>query len=409
MPILDPKYQRKLRIAFCGLRGIPHSYGGAEAVISELAPRLVARGHEVAVYCRTTLFKDRPATYKGVRLIYLPNIETKNFGTPTHTLLSMFDVLFRRQDIVFVWNVTNAFPCIVPRLFGKPVAIMVDGLDWRRDKWGRIAKFVLYQSARWVGKICPRGIITDTKDMLRVYLEEFGTTSAYIPCAASVVTSKQPELVRQHGLEPCQYYLIASRLVPENKADLIVEAFKRLRSERLLAIAGEANYRSSFVDKLRAMGEPRVRLLGHVSDPLHMDELHCNAYAYVHGHSAGGTNPSLLRALGCGSCILAMNTPSNAEVLVDYGIFFEDDVHDLSRKLQYIEDHPEVAQSLRQRAPDRIRHRYDWEKITDEYEEFVWRLAAGEDATVTHSSVAGLELPKASATAKARSIAHLPN
>jgi glycosyltransferase involved in cell wall biosynthesis len=300
----------------------------------------------------------------------------------------MADVVFRRPDVILVWNLPSAFLCIMPRLLGKAVAIMVDGLDWKRSKWGRLGRAYLYLSARSVGAICPKGVITDTADMHRVYLEEFGTTSACIPCGASIETSTDPGAVRRYGLEPFQYYLIASRLVPENNADLILQAFERMSTDRLLAIAGEANYRTKFVERLKETRDPRVRFLGHVDDPKQIKELHCNAYAYVHGHSAGGTNPALLKALGCANCVLALNTPSNAEVLADCGILFEPNVDDLLLKLQYVEDHPEVADVYRRRAPQRIRERYDWETITDLYEEFFLRLAAGEDPTLTHSSVA---------------------
>jgi glycosyltransferase involved in cell wall biosynthesis len=265
---------------------------------------------------------------------------------------------------------------------------MVDGLDWKRSKWGRLGRAYLYLSARWVGAICPKGVITDTTDMHRVYLEEFGTPSACIPCGANIETSTRPDTVRHLGLEAFQYYLIASRLVPENNADLILQAFERMSTSRLLVIAGEANYRSKFVERLKQTRDPRVRFLGHVNDPEQMKELHCNAYAYVHGHSMGGTNPSLLKALGCSNCVLALNTASNAEVLGDYGILFERDGDDLLLKLQYVEDHPEVADAYRRRAPERIREKYDWRRVVDLYEEFFLRLAAGENATLTHSSVA---------------------
>ena len=279
-------------------------------------------------------------------------------------------------------------------MFGKRVSIMVDGLDWRRDKWGTVGKAYLYWSARWAGKICPRGVITDTSDMQRLYWEEFGTKSACIPCGAKTETSTDAEAVRRHGLEPIEYYLIARRLVPENNADLIVKAFERVRSKRLLAIAGEANYRSKFVERLKQTRDPRVRFLGHVSDREEMKELHCNAYAYVHGHSMGGTNPSLLKALGCGNCVLALDTPSNAEVLGDYGILFERDAEDLHCKLAYVEHRPEVAEAYRRRARERIREAYSWETIAEQYEEFLLRLAAGEDPARTHASAAAIIEPE---------------
>lgn len=383
--------KQKLRIAICGTRGIPHTYSGTEEVMMELAPRLAARGHDVSVYCRRSLFRERPPFYKGVRLIYLPSIETKVLGTPTHTALSMVNAVFRRPDLTLVWTLPSAPFCVLPRLLRRHVAIMVDGCDWRRDKWGPLGKAYLYLSARWIGRICPKGVITDTRDMQTLYWEAFRTTSACIPCGARVERTSDADVVRQYGLEPFQYYLIASRLVPENNAALILQAFERTSTNRLLVIAGDANYRSAFVERLRRTQDKRIRFLGHVGNPDHVKELHCNAYAYIHGHSAGGTNPSLLKALGCGNCVLALNTPSNVGVLSDYGILFEHDAEDLHGKLEYIEHHPEIAEAYRRRAPERIREAYSWETITDQYEEFFLRLVAGEDPTRVHSSVAAVQ------------------
>jgi len=378
---------RKLRIAMLGARGIPHTYSGYELFLGEVGPRLVSRGHEVIVYCRRSLFHRRPKTYQGVRLVYLPNIETKVLGTPSHTMVSMFDVLFRRVDVVFVVNLVNAFHCILPRLLGKHVAINVDGLDWKRDKWGKFGKAYFYLNAKFVGRICPKGVITDAEEMRQVYLNEFSTPSICIAYGASLEKAKNPSILQKYGLEPFQYYLVASRLVPENSADLIVKAFERVRTNRVLAIAGNANYRSAFVDRLKETKDQRVRFLGHVGDADHVMELHCNAYSYVHGHSLGGTNPALLKALGCGNCVLALNTRFNAEVLQDYGILFERDSLDLVAKWQHIEDHPQVAAAYRTRAPQRIREAYTWDGITDQYEELFLQLAAGEDPTQVHSSL----------------------
>lgn len=387
--------KRKLRIAICGVRGIPHTYGGSEAWSIQLAPRLVERGHEVIVYCRRSLFRERPEFYKGVRLIYLPSIETKVLGTPTHTFFVMLDVLFRRVDVLLVVNVANTLHCILPRLFGIHVAINVDGLDWKRDKWGPIGKRFFYWNARLVGKICPKGVYTDAYEMHRRYLEEFGTPSACLTPGASIETSTNPEIVRQYGLEPFQYYLIASRLVPENNADLIVKGFEQTRSQRLLAIAGNANYRSEFVDRLKQTKDPRVRFLGHVGNIEHVKELHCNAYAYLHGHSLGGTNPSLLKALGCGNCVLALNTPFNSEVLQDCGVLFDQDPADLAARIEDLEQDQSAVQEYRLRAPERIREAFTWEHITDQHEELFLQLAAGENPTLIHSSVVNHPIARA--------------
>jgi glycosyltransferase involved in cell wall biosynthesis len=299
----------------------------------------------------------------------------------------MGDVLFRPVDVIFVVNVVNAFHCILPRLLGKHVAINVDGLDWKRGKWGYLGKRFFYWNAKSVGGICPKGVVTDAQEMRRIYLEEFGTASVSIAYGANLEKSTNPEVVKQYGLEPSGYYLVASRLVPENNADLIVRAFEKVKTPRLLAIAGNANYRSAFVERLKQTKDSRVKFLGHVGNPEHVKELHCNAYAYVHGHSLGGTNPALLKALGYGNCVLALGTAFNKEVLQNYGILFENHPADLTDKMQHIEDHPEVAASYGLRAPDRIREAYTWERITDQYEELFVQLANGQDPTKVHSSI----------------------
>jgi glycosyltransferase involved in cell wall biosynthesis len=382
--------RRKLRVAIFGGRGIPSTYSGTETFFIELAPRLVERGHDVIVYCRKALFKDRPPQYKGVRLIYLPSIETKNLGTFTHTLACMIDVLRRNVDAMLVTNVANAFHCVIPRVFGQNCAINVDGIEWMRGKWGTLGKAYFHGNARLAGKILPKGIITDAYAMRRLYLDEFNTPSACIAYGGNIEGSSHPEVVRQYGLEPGNYYLIASRLVPENNAALIVDGFKKSSTRRLLAIAGDANYRSQFIDDLKLNAGERVRFLGHVDSIDHVKELHCNSFAYIHGHMMGGTNPALLKALGFGNCILAHDNPFNAEVLGGYGVLFKD-ADELAGKIGQLETRPEVAQAYRQRAPERIRTVYNWDRIVDQYEELFYQLANGEDPTQVHSSIVGVD------------------
>src|SRR5579862_7283530 len=376
--MLRPRRNRPLRIALFGARGIPHTYSGTETFFGELAPRLVERGHEVIVYCRSSLFPERPRSYRGVRLIYLPSIETKNLSTPTHTLLCSLDVLLRGVDVMMMSNVANAPFCILPRLLGKKVALNVDGVEWKRSKWSAIGRRYFHTNAKLAGKICPDGIITDAIEMQRIYLEEFGTPSVCIAYGANIEKSSDPGIVRRYGLEPFKYYLIASRLVPENNADLIVKGFEQLRSDKLLAIAGDANYRSPFVDALKQTRDPRVRFLGHVGNSDHVKELHCNCYGYIHGHSVGGTNPALLKALGYGNLVLALGTPFNRQVIEGYGILFNNDPADLASQLQRVDDDPDMAASYRKFAPQRILEEYTWDHITDQYEDYFYRLVEGE-------------------------------
>jgi glycosyltransferase involved in cell wall biosynthesis len=228
---------------------------------------------------------------------------------------------------------------------------------------------------------------------------------------ANVERSVNPDAIRRYNLEPFQYYLIASRLVPENNADLIIKGFERLGGNKILAIAGDANYRSSFVDSLKQTKDSRVRFLGHIADSDDVKELHCNCYGYIHGHSVGGTNPALLKALGYGNCVLALDTPFNREVVGDYGILFQNDPADLAAKLSYLEERPHEAARYRERAPQRIVEEYSWDHVTDQYEDYFARLAAGESPALDREL--GMYVPKQKEAAATRVLAgtfeeHLP-
>jgi glycosyltransferase involved in cell wall biosynthesis len=335
-----------MRIAILGARGFPHTHGGFETFIGQLAPRLIRRGHEVMVYNRDSLFPEHLPSYQGVRLRYLPSIETKSLGTPTHTLFAALDVIRQDVDIVFVVNVGNWLHCLILRAFGKRVAINVDGLDWERTKWGTVARRYIKLGACFIGRIAQE-VVTDSTAMQRVYLEEFQTTSTMIPYGADVQRPERPEIL-----------------------GLTIEAFQQLRTDRSLLIVGEADYRDHFVTSLRATAGPRVRFLGHITDPVWLKELYCGCYAYIHGHSVGGTNPSLLQALGCGAC-----APFNREVLLDkYGILYDRDARHLTEKLQQVEDDPAIAEHFRHQAPERIQQAYTGDRVVDQYEALFNRM-----------------------------------
>lgn len=362
-----------MKIAILGIRGIPSSYSGLETIIGELAPCLVERGHKVTVYCRRSLFKDRPPMYKGVQLRYLPSIEHKMFSTFSHSLLAMLDAVWKDYDVVFAMNVANGPFGLFAKIFRKPCILNVDGMEWLRPKWNRLAKWYFRFSAKLAKRFWDV-LVTDATEMRRLYQVEFGADSVYIAYGANIEYSSCPEILKQYGLEKYGYFLIASRLVPDNNADLIVEAFVKANTDKVLAIAGGADYKGNkieraFFDELKSLANDKVKFLGHISDQEHIKELHCNCYAYIHGHQYGGINPSLLKALAYGNCVLALNTPFNAEVLngTEFGVLFEKDVTDLVHKLKYITENSEVPEVYRKKARTRILDRFTWDKIADEY------------------------------------------
>lgn len=315
-------------------------------------------------------------------MVYLPSLEHKAFSTLSHSFLAVAHATFSGHDLVFVVNAANGMFGCIPRLARKPSVLNVDGMEWLRPKWNRLAKWVFHTSAK-LGTRFYDEIVTDADEMHRLYAKEFGIDSEYIAYGANIETSVNPEILQHYGLAPREYYLIASRLIPDNNADLIVEAFVKSGARRVLAIAGGADYKGNtvektFIDKLKSLGGDRVKFLGHVNSSEHVKELHCNCYAYVHGHQFGGINPSLLKALGFGNMILALNTPFNAEVLDGgrCGILYEKDVDDLAGKIAAIDRDEMQAEDFRRRAPDRIRERFTWDQITDQYEHLFQAVVA---------------------------------
>ncbi len=370
-----------MKIAILGLRGIPSPYSGYEAFVSELAPRLVERGHAVTVYCRSGLFPQKPPVWRGVDLRYLPCLEHKITSTLSHSLLSLLDASFHRFDLVFVVNAANGMFGFVPRLLGRPSVLNVDGMEWLRPKWSPLARFVFKNSAR-LGCLFFDRLVTDAEEMHRLYARDFGIDTEYIAYGAEIEHSREPERLAKYGLTAGEYHLVVARMVPDNNLDLSVREFVRSGSLRTLAVAGGADYRGNereqkFLSELKGMANDRVRFLGHINDPADLKELHCNCFSYIHGHQYGGINPSLLRALGAGNCVLALDNPFNAEALAGgrYGLLWKREEGDLARLIQRIEGDEALRQEFRRLAPERIREQFTWDKITSQYEALFSSLA----------------------------------
>ncbi len=362
-----------MRIRVLGIRGLPATYSGLETIMGELAPRWVEAGHEVIVYCRKAVFKERPAEWRGVKLVYLPSIEHKAFSTLSHSFLATLHASFSPSDAILVWNAGNGPFGWIFRMFRKDAAINVDGMEWLRPKWKGIGAVYFKWAAKMATSAFPL-VITDAEEMKRLYLEELGAETHYIAYGANIEPSEHPEVLEEYGLQSRGYYLIASRLVPDNNADIIVEAFVKSNSNKKLAIAGGADYKGNkleneFLDKLKETANDNVLFLGHIDSSEHIKELHHHCFAYVHGHQFGGINPSILKALGFSNCILALNTPFNHEVLEGgkYGVLFDKEPESLKNEMETLEQNNEMVEDFRQRAPEQIRNRFNWDHIADQY------------------------------------------
>ncbi len=356
-----------MRIAILGTRGIPANYGGFETFAEHLSTRLVARGHDVTVYCRAHYISPRQLEYQGVRLKVLPTIRHKYFDTIVHGFLSGLHAAPNRYDAALICNAANALLAPMLRLAGTPVALNVDGLEHKRKKWNWIGRRY-YLLAERLATILPTETVTDAKVIQDYYQARYRAASTMIAYGAEVERRPDP-MVRRWRVEPNRYVLYVSRLEPENNAHLVIEAFKRVRTAHKLLIVGDAPYAREYISdlKARARRDKRIVFTGFVFGRDYR-ALQQNAYCYIHATEVGGTHPALLEAMGFGNCVLTLAAPENIEAIGDAGIPYTDE-NDLAEKLQRVLRDGSLVQSFRNRAQARVQEVYDWDYVVDRYED----------------------------------------
>ncbi len=365
-----------MKIALIGTRGVPANYGGFETCAEEIAVGLVEKGHDVTAYCRFGNAPGNPSEYKGVKLRYCKHWDSKVTGTFSHTFNCLRDARKQKFDVLMIFNAANAPLLLIPRLRGEKIALNVDGLEWRRKKWGWFAK-KYYKFAEWVSTKVAHRIISDSRAIQAYYDTKFKTPTTFIAYGGNIEGSVKPEILKEYGLESGEFFLQASRLEPENHADYTVRAFEKVKTNKKLVIAGGANWDSPFIKKIKETKDPRIQFLGPVYTPGHIRELHCHCYAYVHGNEVGGTNPALLKAMGYGNCVLSLNVDFNAEVLAGAGVLWDKNDDALAEQMRWVLDHPEEVAKKRKMAVERIRQAYRWDMITNVHVRLFKNIVSG--------------------------------
>jgi glycosyltransferase involved in cell wall biosynthesis len=366
-----------MHIAMLGTRGIPAAYSGFETCVEELGSRLAARGHQVAVYCRSHHVRYRGATYRGMRLVRLPTIPNKYLDTIVHTFLSLLHALFQPYDVVLMFIVGNAPLAWIPRLRGQKVVLNVDGLDWKREKWPRPAKAYIRWSERLATRL-PHVFVTDSRVVQRYYREQYGADSPYIPYGAGVQRRPPGALLERFGLEPRRYVLFVGRLVPENCAHHLTEAFSGLETDMRCVIVGDAPYAEEYIRALKTTTDARIVFTGYVFGEGY-EELGSHAYVFVEASGVGGTHPALLEAMALGNCVVVNDTAENLETVGDAGLGYDGQRGAAAlRVLSALLADPARVETYRERAEARVREHYDWEHTTDQYEQLCQHLLAGE-------------------------------
>lgn len=366
-----------MRISILGTRGIPARYGGNEVCAEQVATRLSARGYEMTVYCRGTNGAGSDEINGGVRRVFLPSAGGKHLDTLGHTFLSALRAIPRRPDVLHCFGVGNAPLLPLLSRVGKRTVISVDGMDWRRDKWGRWAKLYLRHCARLAVGLAD-ACVTDSRAVARFYAQQFGKEPLYIPNGAEMVQPSTSDALRGYGLEKDRYILFVGRLVPEKGVHHLIEAFTGLETNLQLAVAGDGSSEPGYFRRLQVASDERVRLLGPVYGEA-IRELYSNAYAYVQPSLVEGTSLAVIEAMAYGNCVLVSDIPENLETVGDAGLSFDSRAGPaaLRQGLAHLTERPEVVERYRQRARRHARERYAWERVTDQYEQLYLSLLNG--------------------------------
>ncbi|NJM05040.1 glycosyltransferase family 1 protein [Candidatus Gracilibacteria bacterium] len=365
-----------MKIALLGTRGIPASYSGFETCVEQLGQRLVQRGHDVTVYCRSHHISYEGDTYKGMRLVKLPTIANKYLDTLVHSFISSLHTLPQRYDVGLYFIAGNSPVTWIPRIVGTKTIINVDGLDWKREKWPAFAKAYI-QIAEWLATWLPNEYLTDSRVVQGYYRDRFKSEPPYIPYGSDVERLPPGETLARFGLEPGKYVLFVGRMVPENCAHHLVEAFQGLNTTMKCVIVGDAPYAEEYKARLQALAaaDPRVILTGYVFGKGYQ-ELGSNAHIFVETSGVGGTHPALIEAMAFGNCVITNATAENMETIGDAGFGYSgrEGANSLRPILQQLLDNPTAITDYRRRAQQRASTVYTWEAVTDAYEQLFYRV-----------------------------------
>lgn len=373
---MSRKNRNQPRVAIIGTRGYPSYYGGFETAVRRLVPNLADAGWDVTVYGRKGTQNDDPTRDPRVAVRQTRGIESKALSTLTYGLTASSDAIVRGSDVALVMNVANGFWLPFLRLRGIPTVVNVDGIEWERAKWGKLARAV-FRAGAWLTAKFADTIVVDAEAIGDHWRKKFGRESVFIPYGGDLDAGFDVPL----GLRRRQYVLVVARFVPENTIAEFLEAAEALADEHDVVIVGSSGYGGELDERARALadGNEKVQWLGHLSDDRLLHALWEHAGVYFHGHSVGGTNPALVQAMALGAPTVALDTVYNREVLgADHTAFVPAEPREITSAIVTVLGDPEQQEHMSALATERARHRYSWRSVAEGYEAALRQLVAKE-------------------------------
>ncbi|PKB53746.1 glycosyl transferase family 1 [Clostridium sp. HMb25] len=358
-----------------GHKRIPSREGGIEIVVEELSTRMVKAGHSVTCYNRSghhvsgkEFGGDFLKEYKGVKLKSLFTINRKGFAAMTSSFFGAICATFGRFDVIHFHAEGPCAMLWLPKLFGKRCIATIHGIDWQRAKWGGFASKYIKFGEKVAAKFADE-IIVLSECVQKYFSDTYERKTVFITNGVNRPILRSPQLIKEkYGLDKDEYILFLGRLVPEKGIAYLIKAFKNVKTEKKLVIAGGSSDTAAFSQELKklAQGGERIVFTGFVQGQL-LEELYSNAYVYALPSDLEGMPLSLLEAMSYGNCCLTSDIAECTEVIEDKALIFKKaDVADLKERLQYACDNPDAVKKLKSGAADFICQKYNWDDVVEQ-------------------------------------------
>ncbi len=373
----QPGRPQQKTVRILGTHGVPAAYGGFETAAENVALFLASRGWRVIVYCQLEGTGPlREDTWNGLERVLIP-VDTPGWrGTSRFDLLSIRHAA-RSRDLCLTFGYNTAILNTLQRVKGIPNVINMDGIEWSRARWGFLRQAILYVNER-IACVVGNHLIADHPEIETYLLTRApGRKLTTITYGAHSATDAPAAVPRAHGLEPGRYLTLVCRPIPENSIAELVRGFsRRPRGYKLAVLGGYTPAEDPYHREVVESASGDVLFLGSIYDKAEVEALRYHSAAYLHGHTVGGTNPSLVEAMAAGNPVIAHDNPYNRWVAQDAAVYFETE-EDVADRLDGLLSSPARLEQMG--AASRARHgaEFTWEHVAGQYEQLLLRFLPG--------------------------------
>jgi len=356
----------RIKVAIIGSRGIPARYGGFETFTEKIATELAERNIYVVVYCMKDL-KREVFFHRNIKRVFMPTLRIPVFEKFLLSSFSLLHSIFvERTNVIIGISTTGGTLLWLPRVFRKKIILSFDGIEWARSRWNRIISFALKTLETLSVKFADV-IIADSEAIAGYIKSCYNKKSTYIPYGSEdckFTESDWQEVKHKYGLSSKSYYLVVGRFVPENNFEMIINGIIHSNTVKKLVIVSDVVP----LDVLKCCSNGRILFTGPIYERGKLFALRKNAFAHIHGHSVGGTNPSLLEAIASENLILCYDVPFNREVLCEHGYYFKDK-DELKNLIEYIEKNHQKLNLMQKKQYYKkiLNNKYNWTVVADKY------------------------------------------